>query len=59
MNSGKIAYPTIRGTNDTRPHPEWVEQHADDLRFLREHHANMGDWRLDNAVWRLGKTDKL
>lgn len=53
----KIAYPTVRGTNDTRPHPEWVEQHADDLRFLRDHHADMY-WKLEDAIWRLEKADK-
>lgn len=41
MRAYKIAYPTVQGTNDTRPHPEWVEQHADDLRFLRDHYADM------------------
>ena len=57
MRACKIAYPTVRGTNDTRPHPEWVEQHADDLRFLRDHHADMY-WKLEDAIWRLGKADK-
>lgn len=53
MRACKIAYPTIPGTNDTRPHPEWVEQHADDLRFLRDHHADMY-WKLEDAIRRLG-----
>lgn len=53
MRSGTIAYPTVQGTNDTYPHPEWVEQHADDLRFLRDHHADMY-WKLEDAIWRLG-----
>lgn len=50
----KIAYPTVQGTNDTYPHPEWVEQHADDLRFLRDHHADMY-WKLEDAIWRRGR----
>lgn len=25
MRACKITYPTVQGTNDTRPHPEWVE----------------------------------
>lgn len=58
MRACKIAYPTVRGTNDTRPHPEWVEQHADDLRFLRDHHADMY-WKLEDAIWWIGKADKL
>lgn len=53
MRACKIAYPTARGTNDTRPHPEWVEQHADDLRFLRDHHADMY-WKLEDAIRRIG-----
>lgn len=57
MRADTIAYPTVQGTNDTYPHPEWVEQHADDLRFLRDHHADMY-WKLEDAIWRLGgKTD--
>lgn len=58
MRACKITYPTIQGTNDTRPHPEWVEQHADDLRFLRDHHADMY-WKLEDAIWWIGKADKL
>lgn len=58
MRACKIAYPTVQGTNDTRPHPEWVEQHADDLRFLRDHHADMY-WKLEDAIWWIGKADKL
>lgn len=53
----KIAYPTVQGTNDTRPHPEWVEQHADDLRFLHDHHADMY-WKLEDAIWWIEKADK-
>lgn len=53
MRACKIAYPTVRGTNDTRPHPEWVEQHADDLRFLRDHYADMY-WKLEDAIRRSG-----
>lgn len=58
MRACKITYPTVQGTNDTRPHPEWVEQHADDLRFLRDHHADMY-WKLEDAIWWIGKADKL
>lgn len=58
MRACKITYPTVQGTNDTRPHPEWVEQHADDLRFLRDHHAGMY-WKLEDAIWWIGKADKL
>lgn len=54
---GTIAYPTVQGTDDDNPHPEWVEQHADDLRFLRDHHADMY-WKLEDAIWRIGKADK-
>lgn len=55
---GTIAYPTVQGTDDDNPHPEWVEQHADDLRFLRDHHADMY-WKLEDAIWWIGKADKL
>lgn len=54
---GTIAYPTVQDADDDNPHPEWVEQHADDLRFLRDHHADMY-WKLEDAIWRLGKADK-
>lgn len=58
MRACKITYPTVQGTNDTRPHPEWVEQHADDLQFLRDHHADMY-WKLEDAIWWIEKADKL